>query len=136
MGYEAELKLFIDGAWRQGEGDASPVINPASGETIAELRLASTANLDEALAAAERAWPTWRALDVEKRGAILHKAASLLRDRVDTVARIMTMEQGKTLQEAGAVFADNLPPHKARLVLMLALQGKVDQASLQKLYER
>ena len=43
---------------------------------------------------------------------------------------------GKTLQEAGAVFADNLPPHKARLVLMLALQGKVDQASLQKLYDR
>ena len=47
MGYETELKLFIDGAWRQGEGDLSPVINPASGDTIAELHLASTANIDK-----------------------------------------------------------------------------------------
>ena len=50
MGYETELKLFIDGAWRAGEGDTAPVINPATGDTIAELPLASTANLDEALA--------------------------------------------------------------------------------------
>lgn len=100
MGYETELKLFIDGAWRQGEGDASPVINPASGDTIAELRLASTANLDEALAAADRAWPAWRALDVEKRGAILRKAASLLRERAEEIGRLLTQEQGKPLAEA------------------------------------
>lgn len=100
MGYETELKLFIDGAWRQGEGDLSPVINPASGDTIAELHLASTANLDEALAAADRAWPAWRALDVEKRGAILHKAASLLRERAEQIGRLLTQEQGKPLAEA------------------------------------
>nr|WP_314442974.1 NAD-dependent succinate-semialdehyde dehydrogenase [uncultured Sphingomonas sp.] len=100
MGYETELKLFIDGAWRQGEGDLSPVINPASGEAIAELRLASTANLDEALAAAERAWPEWRATDVEKRAAILHKAASLLRERAEHIGRLLTQEQGKPLAEA------------------------------------
>ncbi|UUR07820.1 NAD-dependent succinate-semialdehyde dehydrogenase [Sphingomonas glaciei] len=100
MGYETELKLFIDGAWRQGEGDMSPVINPASGDTIAELHLASTANIDEALAAAGRAWPAWRALDVEKRGAILHKAASLLRERAESIGRLLTQEQGKPLAEA------------------------------------
>jgi succinate-semialdehyde dehydrogenase/glutarate-semialdehyde dehydrogenase len=100
MGYETELKLFIDGAWRQGEGDLSPVINPATGDTIAELGLASTANLDEALAAAERAWPGWRATDVEKRGSILHKAAALLRERAEPIGRLMTQEQGKPLVEA------------------------------------
>jgi succinate-semialdehyde dehydrogenase/glutarate-semialdehyde dehydrogenase len=100
MGYETELKLFIDGAWRQGEGDVAPVINPASGETIAELSLASTANLDEALAAAERAWPEWRSCDVEKRAAILHKAADLLRERAESIGRLLTQEQGKPLVEA------------------------------------
>ncbi len=64
--YDAELQLFINGSWRSGEDDdAAPVINPATGETIAEVPLASTGDLDEALAAAERAWPAWRALDVE-----------------------------------------------------------------------
>jgi succinate-semialdehyde dehydrogenase/glutarate-semialdehyde dehydrogenase len=100
MGYETELKLFIDGAWRAGEGDTAPVINPATGETIAELPLASTANLDEALAAANRAWPEWRALDVEKRGQILHKAAALLRERAEPIGRLLTQEQGKPLVEA------------------------------------
>jgi succinate-semialdehyde dehydrogenase/glutarate-semialdehyde dehydrogenase len=100
MGYETELKLFIDGAWRAGEGDTAPVINPATGETIAELPLASTANLEEALNAANRAWPEWRATDVEKRGAILHKAAALLRDRAESIGRLLTQEQGKPLVEA------------------------------------
>jgi succinate-semialdehyde dehydrogenase/glutarate-semialdehyde dehydrogenase len=100
MGYETELKLFIDGAWRAGEGDTAPVINPATGETIAELPLASTANLDEALAAADRAWPEWRATDVEKRGQILRKAAALLRERAEPIGRLLTQEQGKPLVEA------------------------------------
>lgn len=100
MGYETELKLFIDGAWRQGEGDRAPVINPASGETIAEVPLASTGDLDEALAAADRAWPAWRATDVEKRAAILHKAADLLRERSEAIGRLLTQEQGKPLAEA------------------------------------
>ncbi|WP_300975412.1 NAD-dependent succinate-semialdehyde dehydrogenase [Sphingomonas sp. LHG3406-1] len=100
MGYEAELKLFIDGAWRQGEGDHAPVINPATGDTIAELPLASTGDLDAALDAANRAWPAWRATDVEKRAAILHKTADLLRERSEQIGRLLTQEQGKPLVEA------------------------------------
>jgi succinate-semialdehyde dehydrogenase/glutarate-semialdehyde dehydrogenase len=100
MGYETELKLFIDGAWRQGEGDRAPVINPATGDTIAELPLASTAELDEALAAADRAWKPWRDTDVETRAGILHKAADLLRERAESIGRLLTQEQGKPLVEA------------------------------------
>lgn len=43
---------------------------------------------------------------------------------------------GKTLQDAGVVFADNLQPRKARLLLMLALQGQPGGAELQKLFDR
>ena len=68
MTYDADLKLFIDGNWKSGEGrDTHSVINPANGSGIADLPLATTADLDEALAAAERAWPAWRATEVEKR---------------------------------------------------------------------
>ena len=57
------------------------------------------ADLDEAIAASERAWPEWRSTDVEKRGAILHKAADLLKERADHIAAILTQEQGKPLQD-------------------------------------
>src|SRR5438045_9735049 len=103
MGYETSLKLFIDGAWKSGEGrDCHDVINPVDAKPIAELPYATKADLDEALAASDRAWPEWRALDVEKRGAILHKAAALMRERVDLIGPTLTQEQGKPLAEAKA----------------------------------
>ncbi|HEY8592929.1 MAG TPA: NAD-dependent succinate-semialdehyde dehydrogenase [Sphingomicrobium sp.] len=103
MGYETDLKLFIDGAWKAGEDrDHFTVVNPADAQPIAELPLATEADLDEALAAAERSYPIWRATDVEKRGAILHKAAKLLRERADEIGRLLTQEQGKIFPEAKA----------------------------------
>jgi succinate-semialdehyde dehydrogenase/glutarate-semialdehyde dehydrogenase len=101
MTYEADLKLFIDGVWKSGEGrEAHAVVNPVDAQPIAELPFATKADLEEALAASERAWPEWRAMDVEKRGAILHKTAALLRERADHIGRIMTQEQGKPLAES------------------------------------
>ncbi|MDQ3079771.1 MAG: NAD-dependent succinate-semialdehyde dehydrogenase [Pseudomonadota bacterium] len=103
MTYNADLKLFIDGNWRSGEGrDTHSVINPVSGSGIADLPLASRADLDEALSAAERAWPLWRSTEVEARAATLHKVADLLRERADHIAAILTQEQGKPLAEAKA----------------------------------
>jgi succinate-semialdehyde dehydrogenase/glutarate-semialdehyde dehydrogenase len=107
MGYEADLKLFINGSWRTGEGrDSFPVVNPVTGEGIAELPLATEADLDEALETAKRTYPQWRATPVEKRSAILHKTAKILKERADEIARTMTQEQGKPLAESkGEVFA-------------------------------
>src|SRR6476646_2423807 len=101
MGYETSLQLFIDGVWKTGEGrDCHDVINPVDAQPIAALPYATKADLEEALAASQRAWPEWRATDVEKRGALLHKAASLLRERADLIARTMTQAQGKPLSES------------------------------------
>ena len=53
--YAADLSLFIGGSWKLGEGrDLLPVLDPASGQTIAEVPLASAADLDEALDAADK----------------------------------------------------------------------------------
>jgi succinate-semialdehyde dehydrogenase / glutarate-semialdehyde dehydrogenase len=77
-------------------------VNPVTASGIAEVPYATKADLQEALEASNRAWPEWRAMDVEKRGAILHKAAALLRERADLIAATLTQEQGKILAEAKA----------------------------------
>ncbi len=101
--YSADLAMFVNGVWASGEGrDVQPVVNPATGATLAELSLATPADLDAALAAADAGFKLWRATDVEARGAILHKAAALMRERADAIAPILTMEQGKPLVEARA----------------------------------
>lgn len=99
--YDADLALFINGSWRIGEGrDSFPVVDPARGETIAEVPLASPADLDEALAAAERGFARWKNTPADQRAAVLIKAAALLRERADGIARLLTLEQGKPLAEA------------------------------------
>jgi succinate-semialdehyde dehydrogenase / glutarate-semialdehyde dehydrogenase len=99
--YPSDLKLFIDGRWRSREGrDTHAVVNPATGQTIAELPLATAADLDEALSASEKGFALWRKTDVDARCAILRKAGGLIRERADAMAAMMTMEQGKPLAEA------------------------------------
>ena len=105
--YDADLALLIGGSWKFGEGrDLFPVVDPARGETIAEVPLATPADLDEALAASARGFAVWRAAPAEQRATVLMKAAVLLRERADVIARMLTLEQGKPLAEArGEVLA-------------------------------
>ena len=99
--YTSELALFINGSWRSGEGRETLVVrNPASGAGIADLPVATPADLEEALAAAEQGFRAWRAVDVDTRAAILRKAAALLRERAEMIAVLLTTEQGKPKPEA------------------------------------
>ncbi len=99
--YASELALFINGSWRSGEGrEALPVLNPATGAALADLPVATAADLAEALAAADQGFRAWRAVDVETRGGILRKAAELIRARAESIATLLTMEQGKPIGEA------------------------------------
>jgi succinate-semialdehyde dehydrogenase / glutarate-semialdehyde dehydrogenase len=95
------LSLLIDGEWLGAAGRrVQPVVNPATEEVLGQLPLATPADLDRALAAAQRSWGEWRGLAPVARGKILKKAAELLRARVEEVARIATCEEGKTLAES------------------------------------
>ncbi|MET0282285.1 MAG: NAD-dependent succinate-semialdehyde dehydrogenase [Steroidobacteraceae bacterium] len=95
-----ELHLLVDGERLGAAGRRTiPVLNPATGQTLGQLPLASNADLDRALEATRRAWPVWRALGPQVRGKILHKAADLLRERGEDIARLATIEEGKTLAE-------------------------------------
>jgi succinate-semialdehyde dehydrogenase / glutarate-semialdehyde dehydrogenase len=95
--------LFIGGNWRaSGDGGTIPVRNPATQEVIADLPVATRADLDEALAAADAGFRTWRAVSAYERANILHKAAQLMRERAPRIGAISTTEQGKLLGESTA----------------------------------
>ena len=99
--YTSDLALFINGSWRSGEGrETLRVLNPALGSGIADLPVATPADLEEALAAAEQGFKEWRMVDADTRGAILRKAAALIRERAPAMAVLLTTEQGKPKAEA------------------------------------
>lgn len=95
-----DLYLLVDGERLGASGRRTiPVVNPATGETLGKLPLATPADLDRALAATQEAWPRWRGLGPHARGRILHKAAELIRERTEELARAATLEMGKPLPE-------------------------------------
>lgn len=99
--------LLIDNQWVSGsENKYIDVDNPATGERIGKVACASIQDLDRALAAAQRGFEQWRNVSAHERGATMRRAASLLRDRIDSIAANLTQEQGKPIVEArGEVMA-------------------------------
>jgi succinate-semialdehyde dehydrogenase/glutarate-semialdehyde dehydrogenase len=96
-----DLALHIGGAWRNGDGGrGEEVVNPATEKPLARLPHAGASDLDEALAAAEKGFALWRATSAYDRAKVLRKAANLVRERAEAIARIMTQEQGKVLPES------------------------------------
>ena len=94
-------ELLIDNVWGPAQsGKTLPVLNPATGETIGTVAHAEKADLDRALAAAQKGFNVWKRMSSVERSKIMRKAADLLRERLDHIATIMVMEQGKPLVEA------------------------------------
>jgi succinate-semialdehyde dehydrogenase/glutarate-semialdehyde dehydrogenase len=102
-----KVQLHIDGEWRDARsGKVLEIINPATEEVIGTVAHAEKVDLDEALAATERGFAVWRKVSVFERSKLMRKAADLLRSRADSIAAMMTAEQGKPLAEAkGEVLA-------------------------------
>jgi succinate-semialdehyde dehydrogenase / glutarate-semialdehyde dehydrogenase len=96
-----ELHMIIDGERIPVAGRRThAVVNPATGETLGQLPLADAADLDRALRAAQRGFQLWREARPRERAAVLEGAARLMAERQEQIARIATLEEGKTLAEA------------------------------------
>ncbi|MFN4164651.1 MAG: NAD-dependent succinate-semialdehyde dehydrogenase [Ferrovibrio sp.] len=96
-----EVSLYIDGAWTKGAGGKTiPVLNPATGEEIGKVAHAEKADLDRALAAADKGFKAWKKVSPYDRYKVLRKAADIIRGRADEIGKIMSMEQGKPFIEA------------------------------------
>ena len=93
--------MLIGGEWvAQGEEGTMPVVNPASGAMIAPCPKVSKGQLDAAIAAAENAFPGWAATPGAERHRIIRRAADLLRERAEMIARVVTLEMGKPHAQA------------------------------------
>ena len=113
-----QLGLYIGGRWiRDGRGTL-PVLDPSTETIIGRLPLARPGDLDEALAAAQKAFLSWRATPAIDRCRIMTKAVALLRERAEDIARTISLEEGKPLVEARAEMA-----RAADLIEFMAHEG-------------
>ncbi|GIX54166.1 NAD-dependent succinate-semialdehyde dehydrogenase [Sphaerotilus sulfidivorans] len=94
-----KLDALINGEWVAGSSRFD-VTDPATGATLASVPRLGAAETEVAIAAANAAWPAWRAKTAKERAAILMKWHALMIENADDLARIMTAEQGKPLAEA------------------------------------
>ncbi|MCK1759078.1 NAD-dependent succinate-semialdehyde dehydrogenase [Bradyrhizobium sp. 137] len=130
---------LIDGRWVDAD-KRDVVLDPATGDVIAEVARCSAADMNHAIDAADRSFAEWRGLLPERRGAILRSWASLMLAHSEELAVLVTSEQGKPLAEArseiayGAGFlqwfaaegerayGETIPSHKPGSVLQVRMQ--------------
>src|SRR5579862_6011831 len=97
------LTNFINGKWTESHAtEWRDVVNPATGEVVAQVPLADAAAVNAAVEAAATAFPEWRRTPPEDRIQPLFKLKMLLEEHIDDIARIITLENGKTFTEAKA----------------------------------
>lgn len=86
-----------------------PVVNPATGDSVGTVAQAERTDPDRALEAADKGFRAWRKISAFDRSKVMRKAASLLRDRADAIAPLLTPEQGQAVaggEGRGLVGAD------------------------------
>jgi 1-pyrroline dehydrogenase len=97
---------FVGGEWVDAvEGETAEIINPATGETIAEVPKGTEADVDRAVEAAKRAWAEWRDTTPQERSEMLLKLADAIESHADELARVESQNVGKPLSYA----KDELP---------------------------
>ncbi len=98
-----KLKMLVGGEWTESSsGSSSSILDPSNNQAIAEVPRASRQDAKAAIEAAKHAFesPEWREMDPSKRGRILTKLTSLVRENSEELARLETLNEGKLLREA------------------------------------
>jgi succinate-semialdehyde dehydrogenase / glutarate-semialdehyde dehydrogenase len=99
-------QAYVDGAWIDADsGETFPVLDPANGETIAEVPRLGAAETRRAIEAAARAFPAWSGMLAKERARILRTFADLMMEHQEDLSVLMTLEQGKPLAESRAEIA-------------------------------
>lgn len=93
--------LYINGEWRESiSGKKLAVTNPATGELIQEVAYAGREETRQAIEAAQAAFPLWKSKTAKERAQYMLRAAQIMRDNLEEIARVLTSEMGKPLPEA------------------------------------
>ncbi|HEX6252530.1 MAG TPA: aldehyde dehydrogenase family protein, partial [Gemmatimonadaceae bacterium] len=98
---QATLRNYIGGEWLAVENaDYLDLTNPATGESLGRVPLSTRSEVDAAVDAAKTAFPAWRRVPPVQRARFLFRFKNLLEEHFDEVARLVTEENGKTLDES------------------------------------
>jgi len=118
---------FIDGGWLDSE-QAFDVFNPANGKVICQICEISASQADQAIIAADKALVVWQALSESERARRLDRWQRLMRDNLQDLAHLLTLEQGKPLEEAKGeiLHAANYVKLYSELAAQLKQSEKVD----------
>jgi malonate-semialdehyde dehydrogenase (acetylating)/methylmalonate-semialdehyde dehydrogenase len=96
-----KLKFFVNGSWEERGGSSlHPITNPATGDVIAQVPYATADDVDRTAQAAHAAFLQWRDVPVVDRVQVLYRYKTLLDRHADEIARILSTENGKTLEDA------------------------------------
>jgi betaine-aldehyde dehydrogenase len=101
---DKEQQLYIGGRYVNATSGATfDTVNPATGEVIRKVQLASLDDLNKAVVSAREGFKVWSAMTGTERGRILNKAVMLLRERNQELAELEVLDTGKPIQEADCV---------------------------------
>src|SRR5438067_13367692 len=106
-----QFKTFVGGEWVDGSGGTMEVINPATGETIAEVQRCTAEDVDRAVEAAKQALPDWLDKTPKERSELLLKLADVIEDNAEELAQLESLNVGKPLmasRDEMPFSADNL----------------------------
>jgi malonate-semialdehyde dehydrogenase (acetylating) / methylmalonate-semialdehyde dehydrogenase len=118
------IRNFIGGDWREpANHDGLELINPATGEALGQAPAGSAADVDAAAKAAQAAFPAWRATPPGDRVQYLFKLKALLEQHIDELARLVTIENGKTLAEAKAELRRGIENVEVACGIPVLMQG-------------
>ncbi len=99
LGIEDECSGVYAGRWLEGRGGLLESVNPATGQRLASVRMATAEEYDEAVEAAHAAFLRWREVPAPKRGEIVRRLGNAMRAKKEPLGRLITAEMGKILQE-------------------------------------
>ncbi|SET38205.1 aldehyde dehydrogenase (NAD+) [Oceanobacillus limi] len=95
----SKLENYLNGDWVEGE-KSTPVINPATGETVVEVPLSDAATVNEAVNVAKKAQKEWALVPAPQRAEVLYRVGNIMKERKERLSKLLTMENGKVLEEA------------------------------------
>src|SRR3972149_2129947 len=97
------LKNYVNGKWITSRTQQFlPVMDPSIGRRIAEVPLSTAPEVDEAVRAAQKAFPSWSAVPIKERAQVFYRYKTLLEKNAQSLAELVHEENGKTMSEAMA----------------------------------
>ncbi len=122
--HEPKLQNYVNGAWRASTAtEFVEVINPATGEVLTRTPLSTQADVDAAVQTAAEAFPAWRRTPPGERIQCLFKLKNLLEEHIDELARLITLENGKTFGEAKAELRRGIENVEVACGIPMMMQG-------------